>query len=221
MLLILIFLGGCYIFADLFGLIPSSLDFSQMTSFFGPRVASAPYLEKYEGKWQFTFNDGSGSSVASSCGGTTGTVTMHDGTIFAAIGAMGQARTVRAAIKPDGTFEGELDPGTQRAGSLKGNINGTQGKGTWHDAFDCASTFTMTKIDPVLDPTVGKVGSISGTLRIVRGGQADDAFPGEELYVGDTLTVVHGSATLSLGLYPPTLVSLSTGESYEVPASFQ
>lgn len=217
-LLIVVFIGGCYVFADMFGILPDSGYVAQWTSFFAPDVASAPYFQKFEGKWQIVL-DNSGSS--STCSGTSGIVVVHNGMIFGSVGPFGTARTIRAAIAPDGTLEGKLDPGTQRDGSVSGTISGTAGHGSWKDSFDCAGSVSMTKTDPVVDPTAGRIANLTGTITLVRGGQKEDTYPGEPLYVGDTLTAVAGHATLSLGLYPPTIVSLSEGDTYVVPKNFQ
>lgn len=212
--LALLLAGGLFL-AGLFGQLPDSLQVRFAETIGSFSGSPAPYLQKFEGRWQLTLGDG-GSAQGLDCSGGQAIVAVHNGAFAARLDLPGKTRNIQGAIAWDGALQGTIAAGPQ-SGSIKGAVSGVVGQGSWKDVFDCSGTVTLAKLDPVVDPAIGRVVSFGGSLTLVRGDGSQGAYADELLYVGDRLTAGGGDATLSFGLYPPKVVTVPSGTTYTVP----
>ena len=81
----------------------------------------------------------------------------------------------------------------------------------------CSGQLALTKLEPIVDPTAGRIVSITGVMTIQRGSESSTGIMGENIYPGDILSAPAGSSALLEVGQSGAAVTLLGGTSYTVP----
>ncbi len=210
-----IIVGVGFMAAFSLNLLPQPVYLFFYTSLAGTSPESQyPYLTKFEGRWQTTLTPLAAQTEIAQCEVSIGTLTIHDGQVTGRMSTLNRYITIVGVVDEEGVLRGKTRRGQGNEGSITGNIIKIKGEGDWTDSYDCRGTFSMKKIDLLMDPSRGSIVSYAGNVFLIRKGISQLPNPGKQLYVGDVIKVsANGSALVSIDFEP---VSLTGGMTYTV-----
>jgi hypothetical protein len=160
-----------------------------------------PSLEKFEGSWSMQFTPTSDTLDPARCPQESGVASVHSGQFSGSLGQFTSEIRLLATVDENGALLGTTTFAGQTVGAITGQLRGEDGAGQLDYATDCKGTFTLHKLDSVVDPVAGKLISYSGDVHLWRNGADMKLVLGQSLYTGDRFDVpAGGSAYLSLGL---------------------
>jgi len=151
--------------------------------------STLPYLQKFEGYWDMKIEPSIVESELGKCMIVQGSVRIKEGKFSGSLGPFGSSVGIQAKVAENGTWSGTFSTAGVHKGTLQGKLVNGKGEGVWVDNYECKGTVALTKLDPVEDPVQGTITSMTGEVRLVRGGQPRWAVAGEVLYVGDKVEV--------------------------------
>ncbi len=177
--------------------------------------STSPFLQKFEGHWAISFEPNVTGTDIIRCSSETGTLSIHNGAVTGTVGELSRYVAVQAKVDTNGTLAGKTKRGSDEAGEVTAQLNQGTGRGEWSDAIDCKGSIALTKVEPIIDPVLGKLVSFGGSVKLLRINIESDPLPGQLLYEGDVIEVPDGGkAYVSLGSagQPLTLVGKTTYE---------
>jgi hypothetical protein len=160
-----------------------------------------PYLQKFEGRWTMSFEPSVNGTDVVRCSSQTGYLAVHNGATEGSLGALADTVNIDASVAADGHLSGRVVRGPDQVGSVDVEVSGANGQGSFRSAADCVGSLKIHKLDPVVDPVVGKLVSFGSAVTLKRYDTTTNPYPGQQLYEGDIIDVPAGTtAYVTLGV---------------------